>query len=45
LGGTRQVNGLNGLTAGDTADPAVCARALQLAAERGFISTPPPTEE
>jgi urease beta subunit len=37
LGGTRHVNGLNGLTEGDTADPAVRARALRLATERGFI--------
>ena len=45
LGGTRQVNGLNGLTEGQTTDPAVRARALALAAERGFINTIPPTED
>lgn len=45
LGGTRQVNGLNGLTEGRTNDPAVRARALQLATERGFIVTTTPTED
>lgn len=37
LGGARRVFGLNGLTEGGTVGPDARARALRLAAERGFI--------
>ena len=36
LGGTRRVNGLNGLTEGSTVGPDARARALRIATERGL---------
>ena len=37
FGGTRRVNGLNGLTVGSTIGPDARARALRIAAERNFV--------
>ncbi len=37
LGGTRRVNGLNGLTEGSTVGPDARERALRVATERGFV--------
>jgi urease subunit gamma/beta len=39
FGGQRRVLGLNGLTEGDTSDPDVRQRALQVAEERGFLKS------
>lgn len=37
LGGSRRVNGLNGLTEGSTVGPDARARALRIATERNFV--------
>ena len=40
IGGTRQVNGLNGLTSGSLDEPGVRAQALTKMSQRGFADLP-----